>query len=454
MLGNSVGAGRQIIGTGSGTPSGGGELSLPRIDWEGGSDYWTVAQEGSKMTKAEAAGWSDPSFFPICVFLGEPSNAAAYGALGINTYMTANHTPPITDITNQGLFVIANYTVTAPDGEVDTGWSTAEIGSNPNVVGWFIYDEAEQGEGVYWNLDVAGPTEDSSTEARRLEFFQSETTAKRNLADGRFMFANWGNGVMGSFWAPTTMDDFVQTVDASCVDKYAYTSPGVRGLFADAPNWTGGSATRRSAAYGWFADQLFRVYGLSAQPAWVFLETKMPLLNEASREIIRYEEIRGAVWSAIANEARGIAYFDHNGNYTSPPADNNFSGNDPNTGIAPDTDSPALLNAEAALATYVQALNEQVLSLAPVLNTQSYVFNFGASGIKTMLKAKDGYAYIFASVGIGGTTGSKTFTVTGSGITGTSVEVVDESRSLTISGGSFTDSFAQEYSHHIYKVAI
>ena len=429
--------------------AGSGDLSLSRIPWDGGPSYWTVAQEGSKMTKAEAAGWSDPSFFPICVFLAAPSEAATYGTMGINTYMTAQHNVPITTITNEGLYVIAQYPVTAPDGETDTGWSTAEIGSNGNVVGWFIYDEAEQGEGVYWDLfdnPNAGP---SSTEFERLTFFQSETATRRALADGRFMFANWGNGVMGSFWAPNTMDDFVQTVDASCVDKYAYTSPGVRGLFDDAPNWPSGANPRTSAAYGWFASELANTYSDPGhrQPAWVFLETKMPLLNETDAEIILYAEIRGAVWSAIANEARGIAYFDHNGNYTGNPTD-------PNTGSAPDEDSPALINAEPALRTYVTTLNNQVLTLAPVLNTQSYVFNFGATGIKTMLKAKDGFAYIFASVDIAGTTGSKTFTVTGSGITGTNVEVVDEARSLTISGGSFSDTFAQEYSHHIYKVAI
>ena len=81
-----------------------------------------------------------------------------------------------------------------------------------------------------------------------------------------------------------------------------------------------------------------------------------------------------------------------------------------------------------------------------------------------MLKAYNGYAYIFAALGMkanneaatSGTvdpTGSKTFTLP-TGVTGTTVEVVGESRNITVSGGQFTDTFANEYTHHVYKIAL
>ena len=67
--------------------AGGGGLDLPLEDWDGGPDYWTVAENGTKMTKAEANGWSDPSFFPIAVWLSDPAHADDLFAIGVNTYL-------------------------------------------------------------------------------------------------------------------------------------------------------------------------------------------------------------------------------------------------------------------------------------------------------------------------------------------------------------------------------
>lgn len=427
-----------------------GSLGLPLVAWEGGPNYW------SQFSKASAAGWTSDTFFPICIFLGDPAHASAYQAAGINTYMASNHVPPISTITSTGMYVIAQFAITFPDGDVDAEWTVAEIGSDARVVGWFVYDEAEMGEGNFWDLTTPGGpgVGPGSTETQRLTYFQTLASDKRALADGRFLFANFGNGVLRTHWAPTTMADFVQTVDGACIDKYAYTSADVRGIIADASDWTdlGGTLTnaKSSAAYGWYVRQMRDRFDNPAdrRPQWNFVETKKPLLGESTATIITHAQMEGAVFSALANEARGIAYFDHNGNY--PP---NVPVTDPNTGAAPTTETRSIPDGPATYAAAVTAVNAKVTALASVLNTQSHVHSFGASGIDTMLKAKSGFAYIFASVGIGGTTGSKTFTLPAA-ITGTSVDVLNESRTISVSGGAFTDSFAAEYSHHVYKVAI
>jgi hypothetical protein len=166
--------------------------------------------------------------------------------------------------------------------------------------------------------------------------------------------------------------------------------------------------------------------------------------------------MEGAVWSALIHEARGIAYFQHNN-------DGAYGGNYSIVDIA-------------AVHAKVKAVNAMVQSLAPVLNTQSYYntsytvngytyrrFSFG-NDTDTMLKTYNNFAYIFAALGMrpnndactSGTvdaTGTKTFVVP-VGITGTSVEVVGEGRNLSVTGGQFTDSFAYEYTHHIYKIAL
>jgi hypothetical protein len=110
----------------------------------------------------------------------------------------------------------------------------------------------------------------------------------------------------------------------------------------------------------------------------------------------------------------------------------------------------ALVEGTADRKAKATAINAKVKSLAAVLNTQSYVWSFGA-GLDTALKALDGYAYIFAMPA--GSTGSKTFTLP-SGVTGTQVEVVGENRTIAVSSGKFSDTFPNEYTHHVYKIKI
>ena len=142
------------------------------------------------------------------------------------------------------------------------------------------------------------------------------------------------------------------------------------------------------------------------RPRWCFVETKKPFLGDAEGQIITHAQLEGAVWSALANEARGVAYFQHNGFY--PPDSPTV---DPNTGSTPTGEVYSLVDGQQTYKDAVTALNARIVALAPVLNTQSYVWDFDAAGVDTMLKAHGGYAYIFASVGVAAATGSKTFTL-------------------------------------------
>lgn len=419
----------------------GSDLDLPRVPWEGGPSYW------AQFAKANAAGWTSPNFFPIAVFLGkdETEYAEAFRDVGINTYMAAQHgTAVIANITSTGMFVMASpdnpYTV-PPE---TTNWEVSEIGSDPKVVGWFVCDEPDIGLGGYIGTD---------DETGWLAALQALTATHRALADGRFMFSNFSQGIFNTFWSANTFDEMVAAVDGCSVDAYAYTRPLVNSIYADSTEWTslGGTLanSQSSAAYGWQMTRLAAYQPATRKPFWPVIETKLPYLDEAGNRIIVYAQIEGAVWSAIAHEARGLCYFEFNGFYsTHAPAI------DPNTGIAPTTENDSLFDGPSGLISAVTAINSRVAALAPVINTQSYVFNFGATGVDTMLKVHGGFAYIFASLGIAAATGSKTFTLTGSGISGTSVEVLQESRSISVTGGQFSDSFANEYSHHVYKVAI
>jgi hypothetical protein len=380
--------------------------SLPTIPWEGGSGYW------ANFSRANAAGWSDPKFFPISVFMGKPDHAAALKSIGINTYMGAEHDgSAISKITSQGMFVV-------PQDE----WTPAEVGNEPNAIGWFISDECDIGLGCS-GLTAADNLVDQTNKVNRVHA----------LGDGRFTMANYSNGVLDTYWAQGSMAGLMNVVDVASVDKYAYTSPFVDGQMTHSPHWPIGGNPVSAGSYGWLADRM-RTYQnpMGGHPNWVFLEAAMPLLTDAGSLTIATEQIEGAAWSAIIHEARGLAYFQHNNGQT--------------CGFY------ALVDCDQARLDRIKAINAGIQSLAPVINTQSYVFSFNTT-TDTMLKAYGGSAYIFAGIGLRQSPGLKTF-VTPPEINGTTVEVVGENRTLPVSNHTFSDTFENEYSHHTYRVSL
>ena len=314
--------------------------SLPTIDWEGGPDYWNA------FPRAAAAGWSDPSFFPISVFMGKPEHATRLKDVGINTFMGVEHDgSPLSRVTDQDIFVIAQ-----------DEWSPSAVGDDPRLVGWFVSDECDIGIGC------AG-----SDAASNLVDQQKKTNRIRALNDGRFSMANYSNGVLDTYWAQGSMTGLMNMVDVASVDKYAYSSSFVDGQMAHSPHWPESAEPASAAAYGWLVDRM-RSYQEPAgvHPNWIFVETAMPLLAESDSLTISTEQIEGAVWSAIIHEARGLAYFQHN--------------NGPSCGFY------SLVECDSERLSEIRSINEDVQSLAPVLNTQSYQYSFNATA-DTMLKA-------------------------------------------------------------------
>jgi len=205
------------------------------------------------------------------------------------------------------------------------------------------------------------------------------------------------------------------------------------------PDQTGIGLDGSQLALGWLRLSQFARYvpypfiaGFMCGIAVLVLESAMPLLRDEGSLTISVEQMEGAAWSAIIHEARGLAYFQHN--------------NGTLCGFY------SLVDCDAERLNGIRVINERITALAPVLNTQSYQHNFNST-TDTMLKAYGGSAYIFSSIGLGQSPGSKSFTLPGR-VTGSTVEVVGENRTLAVVDGAFTDTFASEFSHHIYKVAL
>ncbi|SER91282.1 hypothetical protein SAMN05443377_1187 [Propionibacterium cyclohexanicum] len=379
-------------------------LDLPAKAWWGGPAYY------AQFRKAADSGWSSPSFFPLAVFAGKPDQARALKQIGITTYLGVEHDgSPISSVTSTGMTVLAQL----------AEWSPAEIGDDARVVGWNLSDECEMG--------YSGCGDDEQTQ---LATQRSYAAQARSREDGRLLQANFGNGVLGSYWSTTTMADHLSLVDLSSVDKYAYTSPHVGELIMDSPAWPAGKNPASSFAYGWVQRQMDGFSSVAgSKPNWVLVETGKPYLSEAGSSSISPQELRGAVWNAIISGASGIAYFQHS--------------NDPSCGNYSLVDCAQTRDA-------VAQLNRQITDLAPVLNSPPVQWTVG-EGLQATVRSQGGYVYVMAMTD--GGTGQRTLSLP-AGLRGNTVEVMGENRTLEVHDAHFSDSFDNEYSYHIYRIVI
>ena len=112
------------------------------------------------------------------------------------------------------------------------------------------------------------------------------------------------------------------------------------------------------------------------------------------------------------------------------------------------------LLADTAMSTAVLAINQQIHDLAPVLNTPSIANAVTVSSsnsavpVDLMVKRLGGALYLFA-VAMRPTTTTATFTVRGP--PAATVTVLGEARTLSLSGGAFSDAFAP-YAVHLYRI--
>jgi hypothetical protein len=118
--------------------------------------------------------------------------------------------------------------------------------------------------------------------------------------------------------------------------------------------------------------------------------------------------------------------------------------------------SPTFIEAgllqDATMYNAVKAINLQVKSLATILNSPTVANGASVTAgfrVDKMVKRSGADTYVFA-VTPSSTGGNASFTVPG--MTSGTVTVIDEGRTLTLSGGSFSDSFVG-YGVHLYKIS-
>jgi hypothetical protein len=229
--------------------------------------------------------------------------------------------------------------------------------------------------------------------------------------------------------------------DVTSADIYWFTDPNVSsgsegGVLLNNGNPLTVAQTRLAANYGYTVDRMRELDGMDGvhQPIWAFVEVGWPFTETAAQgaRTIQPEEITAAVWHSIIAGARGIVYFNHS-----------FGG--PN-------DSEHVLRdpAYAAQRTAVDSTNALIEQLAPVLNSPfDDAFVTVSPTVRVMAKFSDGGHYVFA-----GSTqhAASTATFTLAGVTSGTASVVGESRTISITGGQFSDNFADGNAIHIYQI--
>ncbi|MGO4245648.1 hypothetical protein AB4Y87_00415 [Paenarthrobacter sp. RAF54_2] len=161
---------------------------LARIPWDGGPDFY------KKFSKADAAGWGDPGFFPIGVWYasGNGEQLQFDKAHGINFYVQLNPDTDYALFDQYGMFSLMKVK-NAPDA-----W--AQLPGNyvdDEVDGRFGWDEGV----VHMNQTIA------------------ELKAKE---EGRFTYANWTPSLI-SYDAPMDITKrYWETVDVASTSNYYY----------------------------------------------------------------------------------------------------------------------------------------------------------------------------------------------------------------------------------------
>lgn len=376
-------------GAGTGFPA---DTFLP---WAGGPAYY------AKWTHGPPA---DENFFPIAVWLQSPSNATRYKNVGVNLFIGLWQGPTESQLTDLASAGVPTF--------CDQGGVWNSHLDDSTIMGWLQNDEPDNaqanGSGGY-DPCIAPSTVISIYDS----MVQNDST--------RPVWLNLGRGVSDTTWVGrgtctgnTDMyKDYAKGADILSYDIYPVNDGHSDGLDAvpkgvdNLRQWSNYEKPVVAAIEGSNIDNTTR-----PSPA----------------------QIESEVWMALIHGVSGIMYFCHRFSPT-------FS----------ETDCIDTTTAADGL----KSINAQVKTLAPVLNQQSVgngvTVSSSASGvpIDVMLKRYSGATYVFA-VGMRNQSTTGTFTLRDFA-DAASVEVIGESRTVSVSGGVFKDDFAG-YGVHRYKI--
>lgn len=396
---------------------------------DGGQQYNGKFSNGFPNTK---------TFFPMSVYspfgLNTPSydgktRAQAYAAAGVNTLMAPANSPcSETDFMDtakaNGLRTINWVEKSANCGIDSTVFKTKYVGT---LAGWLYQDEAE-GQPCStidpsWLTTQAGCTDSPSGKVSGTSFINMSNIV-RSLDTTRPVVQGFTQGYALDWYLNGTQAQLAQSSDYLTYDIYSLTDlrcyPAYDGCGKPWGYYTHVNSARKGTGY--------------KVPVWPDLETSA--VFDTSVNPKQYQptaaDVKATVMQSIIGGARGIQWFK-----------NCFC----NVAATQDT---FIDSRYAAVNTAIGQVSAQVQRLAYVINSDFANGYYTVSGnVNSMAKYddRDGSFYIFA-----GAHQDASQTVTFSTKSAQSVQVVDENRTLAVSGNSFNDTFVNGTAYHIYKV--
>jgi hypothetical protein len=378
---------------------------------EVGSRAQGAAKPTSRRLFTAAGAPTDPSFFPIAVWLQDPSNAARYAAAGFNLYVGLWQGPTeaqLAALRAAGMPLICERN--------DVGM--AHLG-DPMIAGWMHQDEPDNAQPITdpkTGKETYGPCVPPAR-------IVSEYIAWKALDPSRPIMLNLGQGVANDAWVGrgegAKLNDYRTYVGGG--DIISFDIYPVAGLAKDGQDflWYVPKGVKRLA--GWTEH---------AKPIWNCIEcTRIGSTGKATPQ-----QVRAEVWMSLIHGSKGLIYFVHQ--------------------FQPTFNEHALLDDPPMLAE-VTAINRRIRELAPILNAPPIKGGVSAKSSAqevpiAAVARRQGRTFFVFAVGMrnGATHGA--FAVRGLP-KHARAEALGENRVFQVINGRFTDSF-QPYEVHLYRI--
>lgn len=377
--------------------------------WAQDADRSRAGKPATDYGRWERGIPDDPNFFPIAVWLQAPRNAAQYQKAGINLYVGLFRGPSeeqLLQLKEAGMRVICSQ------NDVGLQSENADV-----IVGWMHGDEPDNAQAKRGRKGYDPPILPSVIieNYERLRTRDSTRPIFLNLGQGVAFDDYIGRGVRRNH--PEDYPEYIRGADivsfdiypavhdnAQVAGKLEFVARGVERLV----RWS------EDKKIVWNCIECSRISNTKVKPT--------------------AEQIRSEVWMSLIHGSRGIIYFVHQ--------------------FEPRFKEASLLDDEELLPA-VTKLNQQIAQLAPVLNSPtlenavSVSVDSSDAKIATMCKRHAGAMYVFAA-NVSPNPTKATFQTQDND--GSKADVLEESRSLPMSGHKFQDQF-DSYAVHCYRIS-
>jgi hypothetical protein len=344
-------------------------------------------------------GKKNPGFFPIGVWMQNPSNAEAYKAIGVNLFI---ETSGRLDEDKLNMLRKADIKVITSQ----RGFGLSHL-NDTTIFAWLQMDEPDNAQPNGKN--GYGPPVKPDTIISRYKRMKARDPS-------RPVYIGLGMGVADPDWVGRGVDThktdmypkYVQGADIVSYDIYPvnnnYTLNFVPKGIDNLHKWTE-----------------------NKKPVWCTIEAS----NYNNTHMPTPVQIKSEVWMALIHGAEGVLYFCHQ---FKPSFIEAYPISDP------------------VMKEGLTSINQQIKALAPVLNSPSVTDYASVTPenpeipIDIMAKSYRKDKYLFAVAMKEGQT-KATFKVK----SGKRIEVLGENRTISIKKGAFSDDFSS-YGVHLYKV--